>query len=61
MKPTLSNEYRELNLGTGNDKEAWHSKIADELESTATCNNMREFTEKEYLNWKIIQEGLTDT
>ena len=50
IKPALSNEYQELNRQTKanlrNDKKAWYSKIADELESAATCNNMREVYQK---------------
>ena len=46
IKPAPSNGYRKFNRQTKasvrNDKKDWYSKIADELESLATCNNMRE-------------------
>ncbi|XP_072033210.1 uncharacterized protein [Amphiura filiformis] len=45
-KPTLGSDYRELNRQTRaslrNDKKSWYSKIADDLESAARSNNMRE-------------------
>ncbi|XP_072015023.1 uncharacterized protein [Amphiura filiformis] len=45
-KPSLGSDYQELNRQTRaslrNDKKAWYSKIADDLESAARSNNMRE-------------------
>ena len=49
-KPNLGSEYHELNRQTKaslrNDKKAWHSKIANELESAASSNNMSEVYQK---------------
>jgi len=49
-KPALGSSYHEINRQTKaslrNDKKAWHTKIADELEEAATCNNMREVFQK---------------
>ena len=55
-KPNFGSEYRKLNRQTKaslrNDKTAWHSKIASELESAASTNNMREVYQKQ----KILLE-----
>ena len=60
-KPALSNEYRVFNrqakASRGNDKKAWYSKNADELESAATGNNMREVYQKKIILLENLPGG----